>query len=159
LAPFFGNADLEHAVPDLRLDSRGVVRAGKLDGAAELASWPFEPVRDAACVQAVATGAFDRQRVRLRGDVKGFGFDAGQIGEDDVFVGEFADVDVWRPCAISRDVGKWQEGFEDGLLDGHRAHLFGWCWDRCALSRLAVVGGVRGSSVRLDLVGVVPGHI
>jgi hypothetical protein len=49
---------------------------------------------NAACVQAVTAGAFDRQPVFLRADMNGFGFDAGQVDKDDVFVGEFADVDL-----------------------------------------------------------------
>lgn len=52
--------------------------------------------------------------------MNGFGFDAGQVDKDDVFVGEFADVDLGRPCAVARDVGEWQ-GLVDGLLDGQRA--------------------------------------
>jgi len=74
---------------------RGV--PGEQYGSAEFAGRPLEPVGNAACVQAVTAGAFDQQPVFLRAEMNGFGFDAEQVDKDDVFIGEFADVDLGRP--------------------------------------------------------------
>lgn len=87
-------------------------------------------------MQAVTAGAFDRQPVFLRADVNDFGFDAGQVDENDVFVREFADVDLGRPCAVARDVGEWQERLVNGLLDGQTVHLLGRCHDLLRRSHL-----------------------
>jgi len=70
-------------------------------------------------VQAVAAGPVDCQGVPLRGDGDGAGFDAGKVGEHDVFVGEFADVDVWRPRTVAGDSGMWENGLVDDGLGGH----------------------------------------
>jgi hypothetical protein len=114
-----GDADLEYTVADLRADLGGLVGAGKWYGAPGFACRSLEPKGNAARVQAVAAGPVDCQRVPLRRDGDGAGFDAGKVGEHDVFVGEFADVDVWRPRTVAGDSGEWENGLVDDGLGGH----------------------------------------
>ena len=52
----FWDADLEHAVADLRADLRSVVGSGEQYGSAEFAGVPLEPEGDAACMEAVVAG-------------------------------------------------------------------------------------------------------
>jgi len=119
----------------------------------ELAGGPFETNGDTTGVQAVAPNGCDSQGVSARGDLDGGRFDAGQVGEDDVLVGELADVDRRRPGRVAGG-GCWrQERLVDdfGLRSSSSPH--GSCHRvAVAVSYVGVVGVSRCSSVERALV-------